>query len=180
MASADEQVTYSYKGNDFNQFYVFAPGTYSMCPQRCNISGSFTLSPPLTYPADSVVYGLVPNTYSFTDGVVTFTPENSSIREFEVGVNSSGAIDVWNIILDSILPSGRCEQLNTGGLNDVYDGSTIYGDSNCRGLSAPGLFGIEQSDPGSGDLDECGNCSAALRSYASGRAQRRSLPAEWR
>ncbi len=139
VASADELVTYSYAGNNFNEFdgQAAIDTTFTTCPERCSISGSFTLSAPLTYPADADNFDVNPNTYSFTDGAVTFTPLNSSIRVFEVGVNSAGAIDVWQIVLDNILPSGQCEQLNTSGLNGPFDASTIYGDSNCSGLVPP-------------------------------------------
>jgi len=46
-------------------------------------------------------------------------------------VDSSGAVDSWQIILDNISPTGQCEQMVTRRLNDVVDISSTYSDSSC-------------------------------------------------
>jgi PEP-CTERM motif len=87
-ASADE-ITYTYTGNQFNNF-----GGDATCPLECNISGSFTVSAPLGSNFDGY---FVPDSFSFTDGVVTITQANATSSAFGFITNPLGEITAWNL-----------------------------------------------------------------------------------
>jgi hypothetical protein len=78
---------YTYTGNAFTTF----SGGYS-CPTTCSISGSFTYA---TIGPDNVVTGIIPESWSFTDGTQTFNTSNSSFLDEGFATNSAGIIDEW-------------------------------------------------------------------------------------
>jgi hypothetical protein len=87
-ASADE-VTYTYTGNRFNNF-----GGDATCPLECNMSGSFTVP----VPVGPNFHGFfIPDSFSFTDGLVTITQANATSFAFGFITNSLGEITVWNV-----------------------------------------------------------------------------------
>jgi hypothetical protein len=100
-----ETFVYTYTGNEFNQWYNGAT-----CPPLCSISGYFTLSTPFVPFTNAIegldagpgysgtanpLTGVVPLTYSFTDGLDTLTPLNSTASLF-LGAEFS-TIPQWSI-----------------------------------------------------------------------------------
>jgi hypothetical protein len=83
-ALADSGTTYNYVGNTYNTFYGA-----STCPPLCGITGSFTVAAPLTPDAN---YYFTPLSYSFTDGLTTYTPLDVTSSDFGVVTNSLGQI----------------------------------------------------------------------------------------
>jgi hypothetical protein len=89
--SAKANTVYTYTGNQFNQF-----GGPAACPPECNLSGFFTLAAPLLINLTSASF--VPLTFSFTDGITTFTETTATSFDFVgVGTDSAGNIVSWNI-----------------------------------------------------------------------------------
>ena len=87
-ATVGSSTTYTYTGNVFTTAY--APFTLAN-----SVSGSFTIT---TLSPDLLDDPVTPTTFSFSDGVNTFTNTNASITEyFEVSTNASGAITNWDI-----------------------------------------------------------------------------------
>ncbi|HLK17580.1 MAG TPA: hypothetical protein VKT81_01455 [Bryobacteraceae bacterium] len=109
--------TYTYTGNDFQS----ASSPYTM---NDFVSGFFTVTTAL---ADNLsLQSITPATYSFTDGVQTFTsaapPPNVT---FKVATDGSGNIDAWDIALQSgvnIVSTATSEDFGTsgGGLGDNF------------------------------------------------------------
>ncbi len=89
LSASAEEITYTYTGNQFNDF-----GGGATCPLECNISGSFTVSAPLGPDFDAY---FIPDSFSFTDGVVTITQANATSSAFGFITNSLGEITVWNL-----------------------------------------------------------------------------------
>jgi PEP-CTERM motif len=89
LSASAEEITYTYTGNQFNNF-----GGDATCPLECNISGSFTISAPLGPDFDGF---FVPDSFSFTDGVVTITQANATSFAFGFITDSLGEITVWNV-----------------------------------------------------------------------------------
>jgi hypothetical protein len=88
VPTAMASVTYSYVGNAYNQ----SGGTFT-CPPVCHISGSFTVAAPLT-PMRIIIS---PLSFSFTDGLTTFTPSNVTASAFGVVTDSHSQIIGWNM-----------------------------------------------------------------------------------
>src|SRR6266852_9607446 len=74
---SEANTVYTYTGNPFNQFFS------ATCPPECDISGSFTVSAPLA-PNLTSLFIFTPNSFSFTDGIVTVTQTNATTSAFEV------------------------------------------------------------------------------------------------
>jgi YVTN family beta-propeller protein len=89
VPTAQASVTYSYVGHTYNQ----SGGTFT-CPLVCGITGSFTVAAPL---APNANYYFNPLSFSFTDGLTTFTPSNVIGSAFGVVTNSLGQIIGWNM-----------------------------------------------------------------------------------
>jgi hypothetical protein len=90
---ASSVYTYTYTGNDFESS---PSGPYT---DSDSVTGSFTLSSAL---GDNLVDApFTPSSYSFTDGVQTFSSTSSPATEetFEVSTNASGAIVAWSVSL---------------------------------------------------------------------------------
>jgi len=76
---------------------------------ECALSGQFTVAAPL---GDSLSYGLiVPSSYSFTDGVYTYSSTNPSVYNTEIylSTDASGDIETWSVTIDAttFVPGGR-------------------------------------------------------------------------
>jgi len=111
MASS---VTYTYTGNDFtiNTF----PYTTSD-----SVSGYFTLATALGDGLSDVA--ISPVTYSFTDGVQTFTnAAPPSTVTFDVSTSATGAITEWYILLQNPYAPGQTYDVETAdGLAETRD-----------------------------------------------------------
>src|SRR6516164_9283474 len=113
--SASADTIYKYTGNPFDSF----PGNFA-CPPVCKITGSFTLAQPLT--ANLAFVTISPKFFSFTDGDVTLTPNNSFPFIFqpftEFSTDSTGAITTWDIRIQGKLSVGfrRFGSVNIPGL----------------------------------------------------------------
>ena len=130
-ASADE-ITYTYTGNQFNNF-----GGDATCPLECNISGSFTVSAPLGSNFDAY---FVPNSFSFTDGVVTITQANATSSAFGFITNSLGEITGWNL---DFIDAQTSMYISTGPSVICTVGCTVT-----DGSFAPLLYAEVLDDPG--------------------------------
>src|ERR1700678_2331892 len=111
MASS---VTYTYTGNDFN--ITTFPYTTSD-----SVSGDFT---PATALGDDLSdMAITPATYSFTDGVQTFTNASPpSTVTFDVSTGATGAITEWYILLQNPYAPGQTYDVETAdGLADTRD-----------------------------------------------------------
>ena len=109
--------TYTYTGSDFT-----TAGTPYTTPD--SISGSFSVSAALG--ADG---GFTPNSYSFTDGVYTFTPSDSTIIQFHAGdagaENVSGSlVGDWWIVLE--LTNGAAKIETVGNCCNSLDESITF------------------------------------------------------
>ena len=88
---------YTYTGNDFTSATTLLYSTSD------SVSGSFTVASPLA--ANLVAGGsgdITPLSYSFTDGVQTFTnasPPNDAV-DFEFSTDPTGAITRWFVFLE--------------------------------------------------------------------------------
>jgi hypothetical protein len=93
--------TYSYAGPQFNNFQ--APAT---CPSVCNILGSFTVAVPL---AANLVYPrtILPESFSFTDGVDVFTQTSVTGAVFQVGTDANGNLSSWYVALSGTDSTGQ-------------------------------------------------------------------------
>jgi hypothetical protein len=110
---ADE--IYTYTGNVFTTTSDPSGGFAGQ-----SIDGSFTLAAPLpdglTFTA-SPTGNVVPLSYSFSDGVNTFTNLNS-VDDFQIETNGSGVITEWFVSIST-------DGVNTPGLSTQDDGSPM-------------------------------------------------------
>jgi hypothetical protein len=106
-----DSVTYTYQGDSFTQFL----GSYACSGGvgECNISGSFTVDAPLG--ANFAEQLITPVSFSFTDGVNTWTNTNSTDTEFLIATDASGNISFWDVTAQF------------GPSTDYYDFETVYG-----------------------------------------------------
>ena len=84
--------TYSFVSSQFTTFYN------TSCPPTCNITGTFTLAQPLQPNLMQNLGGsgsFTPLSFSFTDGVTTFTNLNPGESGFNVDTDSHGNIIYW-------------------------------------------------------------------------------------
>src|SRR5271154_1873836 len=88
-ASVKADTTYTYTGNAFDTFFGD-----STCGSLCDITGSFTVAAPLTPDAN---YYFTPLSFSFTDGITTFTQSDVTMADFGVVTNSLSQIVGWNM-----------------------------------------------------------------------------------
>jgi hypothetical protein len=83
---------YTYTGKPFNYF-----SSTATCPPTCNISGSFTVTQPLTNLANAFV---VPISFNFTDGLHVFTQNTPGVLVsgggfYGIYTDSAGNILDW-------------------------------------------------------------------------------------
>jgi hypothetical protein len=92
LQSAARAETYTYTGNDFES--ATSPYTTSDF-----VSGFFTVASPFS---DSMALAsFTPTSYSFSDGVQTFSSASPPSVTFKVGTDPSGNINAWFISLTS-------------------------------------------------------------------------------
>ena len=93
LAKADTY-TYTFTGAPFSGPFSSAPAPFTPSD---SITGSLTLAAPLATGPQSVT----PLSFSFSDGVDTFTNATASFANFFFDANSAGQIDLWQIYLGS-------------------------------------------------------------------------------
>jgi hypothetical protein len=87
---AGATTTYTYTGKPF----TYLLGT--TCPPECELSGTFTLSDPIGANATDVF--VIPQSFSFSDGLVTITNDNATGANFGfIATDPSGVITTWNM-----------------------------------------------------------------------------------
>ena len=139
-------VTYTYTGNDFT--IATSPYTHSD-----SVSGFFTLAAALN---DNFSGAITPTSYSFTDGVQTFTNASPPATvTFEVDTGASGNITEWFVFLQNTNASLLTNTVSTGSGADFVAidrdfGNVPVGQGEGQGavLSDAGTW--EMSGPGSG------------------------------
>jgi hypothetical protein len=142
--------TYTYTGNHFDTFQNSgAPQIYSSADF---ISGQFTVSSPL---ADNLAQIVIsPDSFSFTDGVHTFTGQNAPSPFFRISTDSAGAIAQWALEFDiseggnDVNLQSRNEGLDTFDMADVLGfqpGHPI--DVEGANQSSPGVWTVTTSAP---------------------------------
>ena len=82
-------VVYSYEGNNFDTFSF--PSSYNAA---MSVSGSLTLASPL-----GMYFGgtVTPLSFTFSDGINTFTESNTDYSGFRFNTDATGAITQWAI-----------------------------------------------------------------------------------
>jgi hypothetical protein len=98
-ARADTQ--YSYSGDDFTSW------TNTACPPACHITGSLTLATPLL--TGSNVADVIPLSFSFTDGITTWTDVNAPGGIFEFSTDAMGNITFWIGSLAKTQDPSQCD-----------------------------------------------------------------------
>jgi hypothetical protein len=107
-APAFAQAVYSYQGNNYDQSVVPGP-TFN---NSMRVTGSFELT--LALPPNLLLTSIGPPQlvdYSFSNGVFTFTPANSTICDFQIATGPAADIVQWSIFLrEAGVPSGSVQQ----------------------------------------------------------------------
>jgi hypothetical protein len=98
-APADTQ--YSYTGNDFTSW------TNTACPPACHITGSLTLATPLLTGLNFA--DVTPLSYSFTDGITTWSDVNAPGGIFEFSTDAMGNITFWIGSLAKTQDPSQCD-----------------------------------------------------------------------
>jgi subtilase family serine protease len=98
---AVQGTSYTYTGNAFNIFH----GSLS-CPTTCRITGSLTLpqllAPNMNCPPTNIsACGVVPTSFSFTDGTAVITQGIGSERSFYFWTDATGTIIFWQMDLSN-------------------------------------------------------------------------------
>jgi hypothetical protein len=93
-APAWADYTYTYTGQPFTNFYDLS------CPPVCSVTGSITVPSPL-----ALYTYTQPESYSFTDGSVTWTQNNSEWPGGVLESNGSGAIENWGFYISFFTPA---------------------------------------------------------------------------
>jgi len=127
--SVKAQSTYSYVSPPLNTFENTA------CLPTCAISGSLTLAAPLPPNLVGDIGGsgdIFPSSFSFTDGLSTWTNLNSGTYGFSFDTNNLGNITNFDVYADS----------SFGGIYAFYDGpendTQIGSNTNTYGASLEG------------------------------------------
>ena len=98
-ARADTQ--YSYTGDDFTSW------TSTACQPACQITGSLTLTAPLLPGLNFA--DVTPLSYSFTDGITTWTDINAPGGIFEFSTDAIGNITLWIGSLAKTQDPSQCD-----------------------------------------------------------------------
>jgi len=150
LPSMASSVTYTYTGNDFET--ATSPYTTSDF-----VSGSFTLPTALgDNLVDDDITSII-SSYSFTDGVETFSSTSDPAAEetLDVSTNSTGAITAWSISLATGPPASNSvstfsNSADSGELNEGFAGlGTTIGD--------PGTWAETVNGGGSSPVPEPGS-----------------------
>ena len=164
-ASASGQTTtYTYTGSAFTRFSIPSgeTATFFTCPPICKITGSLTMAEPL---GPNFFGGITPLSFTFTDGLTTFTNLNSTFFAFaEVATNGQGQITLW--IIDAIAPAAPGANI-----------SSIYGGS----VNPTAFFSIvnEALPVGGGDTAEYYGVIIETGEYVQVEAQDLFSPGTW-
>jgi len=147
---ASSVYTYTYTGN------LFESATSPYNTTTDSVSGDFTLSSPL---GDNLVDAPITasvTSYSFTDGVQTFSSASSPAAEetFDVSTSATGAITAWTVSLSTGPPDSNSVSTFTsedeGQLDEGFDG---YGFN----LGDAGTWAETISSGGGSPVPEPGN-----------------------
>jgi len=95
-AAGSGTTSYVFLGVPFNQFVDTG------CPPSCQLTGSFTVAQPLAPNLSQDVGGsgaFTPLSFTFTDGVTTFTQFNSTVSGFAVHTDANGNIIQWGMYM---------------------------------------------------------------------------------
>jgi hypothetical protein len=128
-------ITYNYTGNDFT--YAVAPYTTGD-----SIAGSFTIASPLA--PDLVNQPITPSSYSFSDGLLSYTSTGSYLA-FDISTAASGTITGWLILVceEDVTDCGHQPGIHFLVTEDVvptvFDGVQVQGE---------GYEATVNSDPG--------------------------------
>jgi len=131
VPSIRADATYTYTGNQFNDFETGVPNiTLPTCPPTCSIDGYFTVDQPLG--ANLSDFSFTPTFFSFTDGNDTQTSGRFGLQSgsFVVSTDAQGNIDSWAILISATdffltfggdLCQGFCEDRSTVFLGSPAD-----------------------------------------------------------
>lgn len=155
-AAGSGTTTYDYLGVPFNQFV----GTG--CPPSCQLTGSFTVAQPLPPNLSQDVGGsgaFTPLSFTFTDGVTTFTQFNSTVSGFAVHTDANGNIIEWGMFMAG--PGGGA------GLFLFYGGSGSLAQEGVNIDSYQAYFFSNTSPGGTWSIASAnsGNLRVSLTSY---------------
>jgi hypothetical protein len=155
-AAGSGTTTYVFLGVPFNHFV----GTG--CPPSCQLTGSFTVAQPLPPNLSQDVGGsgaFTPLSFTFTDGVTTFTQSNSSISGFAVHTDANGNIVEWGMFMAG--PGGGA------GLFLFYGGSGSVAQEGVNIDSYQAYFFSNTSPGGTWSIASAnsGNLRVSLTSY---------------
>lgn len=100
VSSAMADTVYTYTGNTFTTS-INAPGFGSpyTCPLICSVSGTFTVASPLAGNSSPGIF--TPASFSFTDGVNTFTNSNATATFGIFATSAAGLPTAWSINIGS-------------------------------------------------------------------------------
>jgi hypothetical protein len=100
-APSSADTVYTYTGSDFTSW------TNTACPAACNITGSLTLAQAL---GTGLSFSDVnPVSFSFTDGITTWTDLNAPGGIFEFSTDMSGVITFWAVSLGKTETPSQCD-----------------------------------------------------------------------
>jgi hypothetical protein len=131
-------VTYSYQGNSFTS--VTQP--YSVLDA---VSGFFSIANPLSDGIHNLSNQPGAITWSFNDGVDTYSNANTGLTAFTLWV-SAGQIYNWSIELSGILQANQFETLFTQNYTDL--GNIVVLDEGVNLATFPGIAGANTNSPG--------------------------------
>ena len=134
VPTAEADVVYSYKGNNFTT----VGGAYTTTN---SLSGSFDLASPLS---DNLFeQDIFPTSFSFSDGVQTITesgPTAATSYYFIFSTNATGAITHWAI---DMVASNNVDEITSYSLGTIifdYGGSTFISDDSFGMSLDPGTW----------------------------------------
>jgi len=142
LQSTARAETYTYTGQDFESATL--PYTLSDF-----VSGFFTVASPL---GDSLPLGtFTPTSYSFSDGVQTFSSASPPSVTFKVGTDASGNINAWFISLTSglnVISTATTPNQEDFGETSVGTASNLFAEGSWQASSGGGGGGSTVPEPG--------------------------------
>lgn len=156
------QVTYTYTGNSAVPYSATSNNNFSCSSTgvgECGIKGTFTLATALV--PNLAESSITPLTFSFTDGVHSWTQSTSTIGAFLVGTDATGVINSWGIVgyfgPQCLMFPYTCTSFGTGnGPSGSGDESMVDLNSVITGaltVNAPGTWTVSGTPPTSLTLD---------------------------
>lgn len=126
-----------------------------MCPPSCRITGSFTVAQPLApnvnCPGITDCGHINPTSFSFTDGSVVLTQDNSENTEFFLQTDATGSITNWFIAADANIVNNELNvrlSLTTTQTADVVGLPQAGPGSLAEILGAPGIWSVQSTPVG--------------------------------